>query len=167
MVTPHAGQIGGRSSLLDSCSDSLLIAASTLFGARAGEIAEVWQTQGVASQTWNSPVSSPSPPPWVVASAPPAWFTELAEKEGSADDAVVAWREALVELGVVEVRLTSDVRGVTIDFDGTAPQAVNDDNAKPLTSAIGRGVDRLRTKKKSEDGDRARRSARDSPDDSE
>jgi hypothetical protein len=127
----------------------------------------LWQTQGVASQTWNSPVSSPSPPPWVVAESPPAWFTELAEKEGSGDDAVVAWREALVELGVVEVRLTADVRGVTIDFDGTAPQAVNDDNAKPLTSAIGRGVDRLRTKKKSEDGDRARRSARDSPDESE
>lgn len=112
-------------------------------------------------------MSSPSPPPWAVASAPPAWFTELAEKEGAGDDAVVAWREALVELGVVEVRLTSDVRGVTIDFDGTAPQAVNEDNAKPLTSAIGRGVDRLRTKKKSEDGDRARRSARDSSDDSE
>jgi len=130
-------------------------------------MSRLWQTQGVASQTWNSPVSSPSPPPWVVASAPPAWFTELAEKEGSADDAVVAWREALVELGVAEVRLTSDVRGVTIDFDGTAPQAVNDDNAKPLTSAIGRGVDRLRTKKKSEDGDRARRSARDTPDESE
>jgi hypothetical protein len=91
----------------------------------------------------------------------------LAEKEGSDDDAVTTWREALVELGVVEVRLTSDVRGVTIDFDGTAPQAVNDDNAKPLASAIGRGVDRLRTKKKSEDGDRARRSARDSPDESE
>ncbi len=107
-------------------------------------------------------MSSPSPPPWVVASEPPAWFTELAEKEGPVDEAVVAWREALVELGVAEVRLTSDVRGVTIDFDGTAPQAVNDDNAKPLTSAIGRGVDRLRTKKKSEDGDRARRSARDS-----
>jgi hypothetical protein len=98
---------------------------------------------------------------------PPAWFTELAEKEGSADEAVTTWREALLELGVAEVRLTSDVRGVTIDFDGTAPQAVNDDNAKPLTSAIGRGVDRLRTKKKSEDGDRARRSARDSPDESE
>lgn len=96
-----------------------------------------------------------------MAQTPPTWFTELAEKEGSAEDAVATWREALVELGVVEVRLTSDVRGVTIDFDGTAPQAVNDDNAKPLTSAIGRGVDRLRTKKKSEDGDRARRSARD------
>lgn len=166
MVTPQAGQIGGRSSFRGSCVDSSLI-TSTLFGGRAGETPRLWQTQAVASQTWNSPVSSPSPPPWVVASAPPAWFTELAEKEGSADDAIVAWREALVELGVAEVRLTSDVRGVTIDFDGTAPQAVNDDNAKPLTSAIGRGVDRLRTKKKSEDGDRARRSARDAPDESE
>jgi hypothetical protein len=98
---------------------------------------------------------------------PPAWFADLAAKENADDEAVATWREALVELGVVEVRLTSDVRGVTIDFDGTAPQAVNDDNAKPLTSAIGRGVDRLRTKKKSEDGDRARRSARDAPEESE
>ena len=121
----------------------------------------------MASQTWNSPVSAPSPAPWVVAKPPPAWFAELAAKESAGDDAVATWREALVELGVVEVRLTSDVRGVTIDFDGTAPQAVNDDNAKPLKSAIGRGVDRLRTKKKSEDGDRARRSARDAPEESE
>ena len=112
-------------------------------------------------------MSAPSPTPWVVAKPPPAWFTDLAVKEGCDDDVVAGWREALVELGVVEVRLTSDVRGVTIDFDGTAPQAVNDDNAKPLTSAFGRGVDRLRTKKKSEDGDRARRSARDAPDESE
>jgi hypothetical protein len=48
---------------------------------------------------------------------------------------------------------------VTIDFDGTAPQAVNDGNAKPLANAIGRGVDRLRAKKKSAEGERARRSA--------
>ena len=153
IVTPHAGQIGGRSSVSDS--------VFTRIDSRGRRLrpAFVCQTRGVASQTWNSPVSAPSPPPWVVAKAPPSWFTERVEQEG-ADDAVATWREALLELGVVEVRLTADVRGVTIDFDGAAPQAVNDNDAKPLSSAIGRGIDRLRTKRKSEESDRARRSAR-------
>jgi len=115
----------------------------------------------MASQKWNSPVSSPSPPPWVVKEQAPAWITDRAAEEDPAADAVTAWRAALLEVGVVELRLTSDVRGVTIDFDGTAPQKVNDDNAKPLSSAIGRGVDRLRAKRKSDERDTARRADQD------
>jgi hypothetical protein len=94
-----------------------------------------------------------------VAKAPPPWLVERAEHEAWTEDEIAEWRTALVEVGVVEVHLTADVRGVTIDFDGTAPQAVNDGNAKPLANAIGRGVDRLRAKKKSAEGERARRSA--------
>jgi hypothetical protein len=52
---------------------------------------------------------------------------------------------------------------VTIDFDGTAPQTVNDAEAKRLSSAMGRGIDRLRTQQKSDEGIAARRLAPDSP----
>jgi hypothetical protein len=117
----------------------------------------------VASQKWNSPTSAASPPPWVLKQAPPSWFKERAEEEGCPPESVEAWRTELVELGVGEVRLTSDVRGVTIDFDGAAPQNVNDDNAKPLSSAIGRGLDRLRMKQKSDEGNRVRRATQHLP----
>jgi hypothetical protein len=113
----------------------------------------------MASQKWTSPTSAASPPPWVVKQAPPAWLTERAAAEAWPEDAVATWRAALVELGVKEVHLTSDIRGVTIDADGIAQQTLNEDDATPLGSAIGRAVDRLRVKKKSEEGLSARRSA--------
>jgi hypothetical protein len=113
----------------------------------------------MASQKWTSPTSAASPPPWIVKHAPPAWLTERAAAEAWPEDAVATWRAALVELGVKEVHLTSDIRGVTIDADGTAQQTLNEDDATPLGSAIGRAVDRLRVKKKSEEGLSARRSA--------
>jgi hypothetical protein len=111
------------------------------------------------SQKWTSPTSAASPAPWVVKQSPPEWLTERAAAEAWADDAVETWRAALVELGVKEVHLTSDIRGVTIDADGTAQQTLNVDDAAPLSSAIGRAVDRLRVKKKSEEGLSARRAA--------
>jgi hypothetical protein len=113
----------------------------------------------MASQKWTSPTSAASPPPWIVKQAPPAWLTERAAAEAWPEDAVATWRAALVELGVKEVHLTSDIRGVTIDADATAQQTLNEDDATPLGSAIGRAVDRLRVKKKSEEGLSARRSA--------
>lgn len=94
---------------------------------------------------------------------PPTWFSCRTEDEGCSPDAVATWRAALVELGIVEVRLTSDVRGLTIDFDGTAPQAVNTDNAKPLSSALDRGVDHCQMRQKSHETARARHAAQDSP----
>jgi hypothetical protein len=110
-------------------------------------------------QKWISPTAAASPTPWVVKQPPPDWVAERAQVEKWPDDAIETWRAALTEVEVAEVRLTADVRGVTIDFDGTAPQTINDDDATPLSSAIGRGVDRLRVKKKSEEGLTARRSA--------
>ncbi len=62
-----------------------------------------------------------------------------------------------------EVRLTSDVRGLTIDFDGFAAQAVNDDHAQPLRSALARGIDRCKMKQKSDELTRAREAAQGSP----
>lgn len=111
------------------------------------------------SQKWTSPTSAASPDPWVVKQAPPEWLTERAATEAWAEDAVETWRTALVELDVKEIRLTSDIRGVTIDADGFAQQTLNDDDRTPLGSAIGRAVDRLRVKKKSEEGLSARRAA--------
>jgi hypothetical protein len=113
----------------------------------------------MTSQKWTSPTSAASPPPWVVRQAPPEWVTERAATEGWAEDAIATWREAFGELGAREVRLTSDIRGVTIDVDGHAQQTLNADDATPLASAIGRALDRLRVKKKSEEGLSARRSA--------
>jgi hypothetical protein len=113
----------------------------------------------MTSQKWTSPTSAASPPPWVVKQAPPPWLTEHAEAEAWPADAVETWRAAFVELGIKEVHLTSDIRGVTIDADGTAQQTLNTDDATPLGSAIGRAVDRLRVKKKSEEGLSARRAA--------
>jgi hypothetical protein len=117
------------------------------------------RTEKNPSQKWTSPTSAASPAPWVVKQSPPEWLTERATAEAWPEDAVETWRAALVELGVKEVHLTSDIRGVTIDADGTAQQTLNDDDATPLSSAIGRAVDRLRVKKKSEEGLSARRSA--------
>jgi hypothetical protein len=117
----------------------------------------------VTEQKWTSPTSAASPAPWVVKRRPPEWVTEQAQKEGSSAEDVEGWRSALLELGVTEVHRTSDVRGVTIDFDGTAPQTMNDSEARALGSAIGRGIDRLRTKKKSDEGLAARRNAPDAP----
>jgi hypothetical protein len=117
----------------------------------------------VPTQKWISPTAAASPPPWVVKRRPPEWVSERARSEGSPADTVDAWRAALIELGVAEVRSTSDVRGVTIDFDGTAPQTVNDAEARRLSSAMGRGIDRLRTQQKSDEGIAARRLAPDSP----
>jgi hypothetical protein len=94
-----------------------------------------------------------------VKQAPPEWLTERAAAESWPEDGIETWRAALVELGAKEVHLTSDIRGVTIDVDGIAQQTLNDDDATPLGSAIGRAVDRLRVKKKSEEGLSARRSA--------
>jgi hypothetical protein len=113
----------------------------------------------MTSQKWTSPTSAASPPPWVVKQAPPEWLTERAAAESWPEDGIETWRAALVELGAKEVHLTSDIRGVTIDVDGIAQQTLNDDDATPLGSAIGRAVDRLRVKKKSEEGLSARRSA--------
>lgn len=117
----------------------------------------------MTSQKWNSPTSAKAPPPWVVHRQPPTWFSSRAEDEGCTPDAVETWRATLVELGIAEVRLTSDVRGLTIDFDGIAPQAVNDDHAQPLSSALARGIERCKMKQKSDDLTRAREAAQGSP----
>src|SRR5260221_9651444 len=76
----------------------------------------------MTSQKWTSPTSAASPAPWVVKQSPPEWLTERAAAEAWPADAVETWRAALVELGVKEVHLTSDIRGVTIDADGAAQQ---------------------------------------------
>jgi hypothetical protein len=117
----------------------------------------------VTSQKWNSPTSAKAPPPWVVNRQPPTWLRSRAADEGCSPDVVETWRETLQELGIAEVRLTSDVRGLTIDFDGIAPQAVNDDHAQPLSSALSRGIDRCKMKQKSDDLTRAREAAQGSP----
>ena len=117
----------------------------------------------MASQKWNSPTSAEALPPWVVSGQPPAWLTSRAEDEGCSPEVVETWRATLVELGIAEVRLTSDVRGLTIDFDGFAPQAVNDDHAQPLSSALARGIDRCKMKQKSDELTRAREAAQGSP----
>ena len=122
-------------------------------------------TVGVTGQTWNSPASSESPPAWSVEEAPPEWFDERATAESWPPDAIETWRTALVENGVREVALTLDVRGATIDFDGKVPQALNADNAQPLHSALGRGIDRLQAMSKAQAGNKARREAKTAPPD--
>ena len=117
----------------------------------------------MTSQKWNSPTSAAPTPPWVVNKQPPAWFSSRAEDEGCTPEVLEAWRTTLLELGIAEVRLTSDVRGLTIDFDGFAAQAVNDDHAQPLSSALARGIDRCRMKQKSDELTRAREAAQGSP----
>jgi hypothetical protein len=117
----------------------------------------------MTSQKWNSPTSAPPTRPWVVNRQPPTWFSSRAEEEGCTPEVVETWRETLVELGVSEVRLTSDVRGLTIDFDGFAPQAVNDDHAQPLSSALARGIDRCKMKQKSDELTRAREAGQGTP----
>jgi hypothetical protein len=114
---------------------------------------------GMTGQTWNSPPSSESPPAWSVEDAPPAWFDERAKAESWPPDAIETWRASLIENGVSEVALTLDVRGATIDFDGKVPQALNADNAQPLHSALGRGLDRLQAMSKAAAGNKARREA--------
>ena len=119
----------------------------------------------MAGQTWNSPASSESPPAWSVKDAPPAWFDERATAESWPPEAIETWRTALVESGVREVALTLDVRGATIDFDGKVPQPLNADNAQPLHSALGRGLDRLQAMSKAQAGNKARREAGPTPQD--
>jgi hypothetical protein len=119
----------------------------------------------VASQKWNSPTSAAPTQPWVVNKQPPAWFSSRAEEEGCTPEILETWRTTLIELGITEVRLTSDVRGLTIDFDGFAPQAVNDDHAQPLSSALARGIDRCKMKQKSDELTRAREAAQGTPTD--
>jgi hypothetical protein len=118
----------------------------------------------VTSQKWNSPTSAEAPPAWVVKAQPPTWFSSRVEEEGCPPEAVETWRATLAELGIAEVRLTSDVRGLTLDFDGFAPQVVNDDHAQPLSSALARGIDRCKMKQKSDELTRAREAAQGSPD---
>jgi hypothetical protein len=101
----------------------------------------------------------------VVKREPPAWFSSRAESEAVTPEVLESWRATLVELGISEVRLTSDVRGLTIDFDGFAPQAVNDDHAQPLSSALARGIDRCKMKHKSDELTRAREAAQGTPTD--
>lgn len=72
-------------------------------------------------------------------------------------------RTALLEIDVGEVALTLDIRGATIDFDGKAPQPLNADNAQPLRSALGRGLDRLQAIAKAQAGNEARRKAPPTP----
>jgi len=62
-------------------------------------------------QTWNSPVSSESPPAWLVDQAPPDWVTEHAKTENWPEDGIATWQAAFVETGVRAVTLTHDVRG--------------------------------------------------------
>jgi hypothetical protein len=114
-------------------------------------------------QTWNSPSSADSPPPWVVEEAPPAWLSDRAAAEGWPPAAIETWRSGLVETGISHVALTLDVRGETVDFDGKAAQTLNHDNAQPLYSALGRGLDRLRAMVKAAAGDKERRAARHTP----
>ena len=102
---------------------------------------------------------------WVVEDTPPAWLDDRAVAERWPLDAVETWRAALVDNGVVEVALTLDVRGETVDFGGKTAQTLNADNAQPLHSALGRGLDRLRALQKAKDEDAARRAARASPQD--
>jgi hypothetical protein len=116
-------------------------------------------------QTWNSPVSSDSPPSWLVADAPPAWVVEHATTESWPEDSIASWQAAFVETGVTSVGLTRDVRGTTVDLDGKTAQTLNADNAQPLHSALSRGVDRLRAMQKSAAGDKERRAARHTPSD--
>jgi hypothetical protein len=113
----------------------------------------------MAGQTWNSPASAESPPVWAVGDAPPAWFAERATAENWPPEAIETWRAALIESRVSKVALTLDVRGATIDFDGKLPQALNADNAQPLHSALGRGIDRLQALSKAQAGNKARREA--------
>ena len=112
----------------------------------------------MTGQTWNSPASAEPPPPWTVEDAPPAWFADRATAENWPPDAIATWRAALIETGVREVALTLDVRGATIDFGGKVAQAVNGDNAQPLHSALGRGIDRLRAMSKAQATNLERRS---------
>jgi hypothetical protein len=100
-----------------------------------------------------------------VSQAPPAWFEERVTAEGWPPDALDTLRAALLESGVSEVALTLDVRGATIDFDGKAPQPLNADNAQPLHSALGRGLDRLQAIAKAQAGNEARRKAPATPSD--
>lgn len=125
------------------------------------------QTVGVPPmppQTWNSPVSSESPPAWLVDQAPPVWVVEHAKTENWPEDAIATWQAAFVETGVKAVALTRDVRGTTVDLGKTA-QTLNADNAQPLHSALSRGIDRLRAMQKSAAGDKERRAARHAPPD--
>src|SRR5436309_14966137 len=113
----------------------------------------------MSAQKWNSPASAKAPPPWVVEKQPPTWLKSRAEEEGCPPEAVETWRATLAELGIAEVRLTSDVRGLTLDFDGFAPQVVNDDHAQPLSSALASGIDRCKMKQKSDELSRASEAA--------
>jgi hypothetical protein len=119
----------------------------------------------VAKQTWNSPASAESPPAWHIEGAPPAWFADRATEEGWPPDAIETWRAELLELGVRQVALTLDIRGATIEFGRKVAQGLNPDNAQPLHSALGRGVDRLRAISKARAGDNERRTARQAPPD--
>jgi hypothetical protein len=119
----------------------------------------------VTGQTWNSPTSADSPPVWTVTEAPPAWFEERVTAEGWPAEALDTLRTALLEGGVGAVALTLDVRGATIDFDGKVPQPLNPDNAQPLHSALGRGLDRLQAMAKAQAGNEARRNAPATPPD--
>jgi hypothetical protein len=101
----------------------------------------------------------------MVEGAPPAWFADRAAAEGWPPDAIETWRAALNDTGVVEVALTLDVRGATVDLGGKVAQALNPDNAQPLHSALGRGIDRLRAMLKAQEGNRERRAARHTPPD--
>ena len=78
----------------------------------------------------------------MVEDAPPAWLGDRAVAERWPPDAVEKWRAALIDNGVAEVALMLDVRGETVDFGGKTAQTVNADNAQPLHSALGRGLDR-------------------------
>ena len=110
-------------------------------------------------------MSAESPPAWSLGDEPPAWFAERATAESWPPDAIETWRVALAESGVREVALTLDVRGATIDFDGKVPQALNADNAQPMHSALGRGLDRLQAMSKAQAGNKARREAQPAPPD--
>jgi hypothetical protein len=101
----------------------------------------------------------------LVGDEPPAWFAERATAEGWPPEAIETWRAALIESRVSTVALTLDVRGATIDFDGRVPQALNGDNAQPLHSALGRGLDRLQAMAKAQAGNKARREAAPTPQD--
>jgi hypothetical protein len=100
-----------------------------------------------------------------VTEAPPAWFEERVTAEAWPAEALDTLRTALLETGVSVVALTLDVRGATIDFDGKAPQPLNADNAQPLHSALGRGLDRLQAIAKAQAGNEARRKAPATPSD--
>src|SRR5690348_10299286 len=118
----------------------------------------------MSGQTWNSPKSGDAPPPWLVDQAPPPWVADRAEAEGWPEDAIATWRAALSAVGVTAVALTQDVRGVTIDFDHSAPQPLNPDNAQPLHSALTRGLARLEAISKVKADNLARQAATRQPD---